>query len=163
MRYRKLRIAWTVFCGIACVLLLVLWVRSYLRLDQVRIPITKSRSLELVLVQSGVSFVVRYNLTQPETWNWFTIGLKEYQSNIFASIKRRGHYNWEGHYIDWGSDSRQGLDEPYILTPYWLLITCVAALAVLPWMRWRFSLRTLLIATTLVAVVLGLIVWTIRR
>ena len=28
-----------------------------------------------------------------------------------------------------------------------------------PWLRWRFSLRTLLIATTLVAVVLGLIVW----
>jgi hypothetical protein len=26
-------------------------------------------------------------------------------------------------------------------------------------LRWRFSLRTLLIATTLVAVVLGLIVW----
>jgi hypothetical protein len=33
--------------------------------------------------------------------------------------------------------------------------------AALPWTRWsrRFTLRTLLIATTLVAVVLGLIVW----
>jgi hypothetical protein len=29
MRYRYLRIAWTVFCGIACVLLIALWVRSY--------------------------------------------------------------------------------------------------------------------------------------
>jgi hypothetical protein len=26
VRYRKLRIAWTVFCGIACVLLIALWV-----------------------------------------------------------------------------------------------------------------------------------------
>src|SRR6476620_3597226 len=32
-------------------------------------------------------------------------------------------------------------------------------LAFAPWMRWHFSLRTLLIATTLVAVVLGLVMW----
>src|SRR4051812_46227316 len=29
MRYRKLRIAFSVTCGIACVLLIVLWLRSY--------------------------------------------------------------------------------------------------------------------------------------
>ena len=29
MRFRKLRIAWSVGCGILCVLLIVLWVRSY--------------------------------------------------------------------------------------------------------------------------------------
>ena len=41
--------------------------------------------------------------------------------------------------------------------------SCVARdCGVAPWLRWRFSLRTLLIATTLVAVVLGLIVWSVR-
>src|SRR4051794_2870734 len=29
MRFRKLRIAWSMFWGLACVLLIVLWVRSY--------------------------------------------------------------------------------------------------------------------------------------
>src|SRR6187200_769128 len=29
MRFRKLRIAWSVFWALACVLLIVLWVRSY--------------------------------------------------------------------------------------------------------------------------------------
>src|SRR4051794_7644371 len=29
MRFRKPRIAWSVFWGVACVLLIVLWVRSY--------------------------------------------------------------------------------------------------------------------------------------
>src|SRR5262245_41449478 len=29
MRYRKLRIAWSVFWGLVCLLLSVLWVRSY--------------------------------------------------------------------------------------------------------------------------------------
>ena len=46
---------------------------------------------------------------------------------------------------------------------YWFL-RIAALFAAAPWMRclWRFSLRTLLIATTLVAVVLGLIVYVSR-
>src|SRR6476469_3147947 len=35
---RKLRIAWSVGCAIACVLLIVLWVRSYWRKDIVHLP-----------------------------------------------------------------------------------------------------------------------------
>jgi hypothetical protein len=48
--------------------------------------------------------------------------------------------------------------------PYWLILACTTTLAALPWLRWskRFSMRTLLIALTAVAVVLGLIVWSIR-
>jgi hypothetical protein len=38
----------------------------------------------------------------------------------------------------------------------------VFAIIFRPWLRSRFSLRTLLIATTLIAVVLGMIVWTVR-
>src|SRR6185295_19427494 len=34
MRFRKLRIAWSVFWGAACVLLIVLWVRSYWWFDE---------------------------------------------------------------------------------------------------------------------------------
>ena len=29
MKYRKLRIAWSIGCGMLCLLLIVLWVRSY--------------------------------------------------------------------------------------------------------------------------------------
>src|SRR4051794_22609027 len=43
MRFRKLRIAWSVFWGVACVLLIALWVRSYLWIDSITMPIgTKS-------------------------------------------------------------------------------------------------------------------------
>ena len=42
--------------------------------------------------------------------------------------------------------------------PHLLLLLGTAVLSALPWLPWRFSLRTLLIATTLVAVVLGIIV-----
>jgi hypothetical protein len=47
--------------------------------------------------------------------------------------------------------------------PYWFLVILSAFITAvtgwLPWKRWRFSVRTLIVATTLVAVVLGLIVW----
>jgi hypothetical protein len=50
---------------------------------------------------------------------------------------------------------------PCVTVPDWFLIGVALALSAAPWIRWsnRFSLRTLLIATTLVAVALGLIVW----
>jgi hypothetical protein len=44
-----------------------------------------------------------------------------------------------------------------IVVPYWFVLVIVSGLAYLPWLRWRFSLRTLLIAITLVAILLGLI------
>ena len=49
---------------------------------------------------------------------------------------------------------------PFLMLPYWLLILVSTTLAAAPWIEWprRFSLRTLLIATTLVAVALGLVV-----
>jgi hypothetical protein len=45
--------------------------------------------------------------------------------------------------------------------PYWLIVVFTVALAAAPSLHWskRFSLRSPLITTTLVAVGLGLIVW----
>ena len=41
----------------------------------------------------------------------------------------------------------------------------IATLAAAPWLSWsrQFSLRTLLIATTLVAVGLGMVVWALKN
>ena len=49
-----------------------------------------------------------------------------------------------------------------IRVPYWFLLVGSSLMAAVPWLPWRFTLRTLLIATTLVAVVLGLIVYATR-
>jgi hypothetical protein len=53
------------------------------------------------------------------------------------------------------------LGKVLVRIPIWVLVILAATLAAIPSFHWpnRFSLRTLLIATTLVAVVLGLIVW----
>jgi hypothetical protein len=59
------------------------------------------------------------------------------------------------------------LRDRYSLTaPYWFFVLFSGTAAVVPWIhevRWHFSLRTLLIATTLVAVVLGLAVYANRQ
>ena len=45
------------------------------------------------------------------------------------------------------------------IVPYWLLILLAWCSGTLPWLSIRFGLRSLLVVLTLVAVVLGLIVW----
>ena len=49
--------------------------------------------------------------------------------------------------------------------PHWLTVLVCCAVSGVPWLGYvprRFSLSTLLVATTLVAVVLGLVVWLSR-
>jgi hypothetical protein len=60
MRFRKLGIAWSVGCGIVCLLMIVLWVRSYWWWDQFTLNDgTKSlgsKSGTLYLFQSEIPF-----------------------------------------------------------------------------------------------------------
>ena len=46
--------------------------------------------------------------------------------------------------------------------PYWPLVFVTSLLAVAPWLPYRFSLRTLLIAITLIGLILGAIIYTTR-
>jgi hypothetical protein len=53
---RYLRIAWSVGCVVVCVLLIVLWVRSYWWLNLIKGPLTPSKTL--VLTSSNGFFTV---------------------------------------------------------------------------------------------------------
>ena len=51
------------------------------------------------------------------------------------------------------------------IVPFWFpmfLFATGGVAAAAPWIKWRFSVRTLIIATTLVAVVLGIVVYVAR-
>jgi hypothetical protein len=50
----------------------------------------------------------------------------------------------------------------FFKVPYWMLVPSFAILAGAPWVPRRFSLRTLLITTTLVAVGLGTVIYMAR-
>ena len=145
MKHRKLRIAWSVGSGVACVMLLVLWVRSYRAYDVVG-----------VVTPAGDEFSF-------------------HSTGGYLGIILGADFHWMAGQMKWrhvsGERDRdlQGLPPPWLPhhwresfgsstdVPHWMLFVLIALCGAIPWLRSRFSLRTLLIATTLVGVGLGLI------
>jgi hypothetical protein len=155
MRYRKLRIAWSVVWGVVAVLVIVLWVRSYWRADTAVVVVSRS---SVIGFGSGLgSLAATLSVRVPGYFNqtWYIISGANGGSGDFQSQYLPGNRKVLG----FGITQQPSFTSIY--APCWSFVFVAGALCSLPWIRWskRFSLRTLLIATTLVAVVLGLIVW----
>ena len=114
---RYLRIAASVLCVTACVLLVALWVRSYCVYD----------------LRSHITSRLRFYV------------FESFEGQVRVAIFDLQAAAWEP-----GS----------VTVPYWLAVSITGMGVTILLMRrpYRFSLRTLLIATTLIAVVLGLVV-----
>jgi hypothetical protein len=144
---RYLKIGWTVLCGLACILLIALWVRSYWRHDYLY---HLNKTVDYIGIESdaGIISFTRLDLqvyprsTQQmaEGWTHDILPLNSSSSNP----KKFQMDHTSGFLL--------------VVFPNWSLIIPLAALAAAPWIR-RFSLRTLLVATTLVALVLGVTIW----
>ena len=144
MRFRKLRIAWSVAWGSVAVLLIVLWVRSYTWAD--RVALTKSFEVvslsgELVADASNGRL---FGGTPRRRWE---------------TARNRGHGIDPSAYPYLGFGFLRAGNDLGILIPCWFVVLLAGAAALAPWLPWRFGIRTLLIAMTLLAVVLGLAVW----
>ena len=143
MRIRKVRIAWSVFCGLSAVLLIVLWVRSYWWGEQVHYS-------TLLKTYYGIRSDCGYLIgLQGDFRPWRSTPGWLYT----RAVPTR---DWHSFTFKWNSKRR------IFALPQWLVAILFATAAGCPWFRYRFSLRSLLIATTLVAVVLGLMAWTVR-
>ena len=144
MRFRKLRIAWSAACGITCLLLIVLWVRSY----------WWAEVLEYPHGAVGATFVVSAH-------GVLIVSIDGNYPNVSVEP-----IVWRDPIADW-EFSMGGLPEHFQMKtkskmilfglPHMVLVLIAGAFGALPWIRWRFSLRTLLIGVTLVAVVLGIL------
>jgi hypothetical protein len=148
---RYLRIAFSTTCLIACVLLIALCARSYHFDDMVDGPVKGGKA---AFIQSRVGRIMfgmgpRYH---DDPWQWR-------RSEKFKHVDQVMEATYKDEFL--GFQVTIGT-RVFFHLPYWfciLLFASFGAIGVLPWLSWRFSLRTLLIATTLVAVVLGMIVW----
>src|SRR5262245_57581236 len=135
---RGLRIAWSVVFGILCVLLVVLWVRSYWRWDTVagcifqRGVVVRSRDGEM---QGAISTQL-CALSGKSKWK---IGSR----SVYTSLKTR---------LD-SAVATKVLDREWDRIPHWLFFVTMGMFASIPWFHWKFSLRNLLVTTTLIAVV----------
>jgi hypothetical protein len=145
---RKLRIAVSVFFALVAVALCVLWVRSYWWWDVVVFNRQQNAIDGTSAFGSvGIGIVPKqlpadtgffaYEANAPFRKEFYETSTLGFQLQHFAPGQGR------------------------IIVPIWLPIACFLALSAATWLRWssRFSLRTMLIAMTLIAVVLGLGVW----
>ncbi len=151
-----LRISFTAVCGVVAVLLMVLWVRSYREWDQLSIPIHKDWWIAIESIRGefcGWEFLSPDGSTDGH-WNVYTRPL--------AEVLARERLTDPAY--EFGPNKGLRVSEGEVWVPQWMHIIFTGTLAVLPWITRlrRFSLRTLLLATTLVAVVLGLVVWMVR-
>jgi hypothetical protein len=154
INFRKLRITWTVFCGIAAVLVIVLWVRSYWWSDAIKFPRTP---LLLLTTFDGRICMTSYEVMIPQSQSGWAPGWG-YLSGPIDELEPEMARSSVWYYFP-------AFNGTVFTFPYWLPVLLAIVFAGVPWLRrpqWHFSLRTLLIATTLVAVVLGLIVWSVR-
>jgi hypothetical protein len=156
---RKLRIAWSVVFGVLCLLLIVSWVRSNYRNDRARGVIRKDYLVEIASVQSSLGVLVKRTSSQPSTnWRFRSLPIDAGEElNLWAPPSTvPGELRLSAIGFFWYSVPRLNS----VVVPHWFLVFLFTTFAVLPWIRqlkWRYSLRTLLIATTLVAVVLGIL------
>ena len=156
MRFRKLRIAWSVGWAIVVVLLIVLW--AHTMRNQVKAAAWPSKLWYISFV--AFNHWMQADIYQPD---WQPRG---YLHSLFVADRHplvSPVHRWYAGAIH-QTGSRRGVS---IITPLWLPAMLSAAFAALPWMPVilglrRFSLRTLLMVTTLLAVALGLIVWLLR-
>jgi hypothetical protein len=149
---RYLRIAWSIFCGILCLLLIALWVRSYAKFDHLWVPITSTRTLCVMSCRGYASIgfpPVQYFRDMGHLNNWEHSS--EAAGNMTLVSNTRSLFG-----VHWTSNRppRRGLQ---IIVPFWAptILFGVCGVFFLSKQRPRFSLRILLIATTLIALAMG--------
>jgi hypothetical protein len=89
------------------------------------------------------------DLDAPRKYPWgIAVGADYWLDENDSRISRRPHFAYYPPIV-------------WLTLPYTYFILAIATLGYLPWFPWsrRYSLRTLLAATTLVAALLGLIAW----
>jgi hypothetical protein len=150
---RYLRIAFSAGCGALCLLLIALWAWSYTIRDVIYWP-EKSIAMEINSLSGHVVLMVQ---SLQQAGGEFPPFRTEHSAIA-------GHRTLLFNHDVLGFLLRRQADLTRIDIPFWFLLLTSVAITSAPWLRekWRFSVRTLLIATTVVAAVLGFAVYTAR-
>jgi hypothetical protein len=152
----RLRIAASVFFAIMAVAMCALWVRSYAWAESVHCNPFGSVVLGASSINGRVGIGV--SNTAPGAKSLLTrhsidirahamsVSLEEVYSEFYLSAGLGVHSRGPGDFV--------------LLLPSWFMLGLMSTLAVVSWPRrtYRFSLRTMLIATTVAAIALGVIV-----
>ncbi len=166
--YRWLRIAVSAVCLMVFALLVGLWVRSYTWLDSLQVMFIGNRTFHVqsfegqitaLVVWKGVdfgNFALRTG-SAPGSYIRAAKARGEYDSSYFKRLAIIGVSSGK-------SIHNYSMTSTIAILSHRILLLIFATFAYLPWLPWstRFSLRTMLIVTALIAGLLGLAVWMVR-
>jgi hypothetical protein len=146
---RYLRFAAAGFFALLTLAVIGLWVRSYYRGDSVAGPFRDTHMIGIGSHYGTTAWMSRSQKRLPDKWM-----VRHFAARPEEAAKR----TQEGFLARLGFGVKH-----YLMLPHWFLAALSFGLAALAWPRqfWRFTIRTLLLATTLLAGVLGLVVYSI--
>jgi hypothetical protein len=153
---RYLRIAVTALSLTACVLLIVLWVRSYWQFEQI---IHRTSATDFVAVTATRGQIAVGGSNDP------TLSIVFKRNWMHRGFPLKGPARPSAFPVfpvstinsSFVVGSRASLSYE-LMFPYWVLALTLIVLGAIPWLTWRFSLTTLLVTTAMVAVGLGVLV-----
>ncbi len=189
---RWLRITASTVCLVVCGLLMALWVRSYrwwydyvvlfpsntscLLVSSPNFPSTSCLRVSSSNGSMSLQTVPWWNTSEP-LWKLNSIPINHMPSKgLEVRTNGYAYAGPSGQSFAWfRSIGYQGvlgfgvftysLFPPMYCIPHWFLVLLSATLAIVPWLPWwsiRFSIRTMLIVTAVVAMGLGIFVWLTR-
>jgi hypothetical protein len=143
----------SIACLALCVALMGTWVRSYHSIDDVYACFINGQMTGITLDQGRLWLRQDY-VGYGYPWQ---IGSRPNRNSddIPQIVKRATFFISLGFYVGQGKFGPEGV------IPYWFLVFTTGSLAMLCQLRWppQFTLRSLFIATTFLAIVLGMIAW----
>jgi hypothetical protein len=139
----RLRIFVSSACGVLCLLVTLLWLRSYWRSD----------ALYITVGGDNTGIESRHGRLLPffQQHGGSRDGWRVSTSTIAEEVVHYVHRPFSAR-NDWPSYA-------WACVPHWFVAVLMAMLSAAPWLRWRrFNIRTLLFATTVFAIVMGVAV-----
>jgi hypothetical protein len=161
---KHLRIAFTALSLTVCVLLIVLWLRSYSFVDICGLTFAGQARTNFVSKNGRIWLII----LDYKTYVWAVGKTREWDIRSEPVSKQYQIWTTDDDLInDTGAPKLPGLylkrfPNGYYraIVPHRYFVLLAALLSAAPWVHWsrcRFGLRTLLIATTFVAIALGVI------
>jgi hypothetical protein len=160
MLRRLLNIA-SIICLVLCVALMGMWVRSYHFVDEMQSCFTFGDGLVIRSVQGRMGFT-GYDAGETiihSSWSLHSNHYDEPNTKLSPSLKTQidSHLGFALLPIV-VNPSGKGYT---VAVPFWFLVLIAGSLAMAFRLRWplRFNVRSLFIATTVLAMALGMIAW----
>jgi hypothetical protein len=140
--------------GLICLLSVVFLVRSYTWRDRMVVPLSDARFCRIDSDRGKFEF------------ESYEPNMGEMSFSVTAFSRKKISKGWKrfmnvpepGPGKQWRWE-RSTTGRFFIHVPHWFVLGLTLVFAAVPWLRWRYSLRALLVATTVLAMIFGFWAW----